>query len=99
MEENTLGGKQINVLYLFSGADRPSSLAAQLEAMGKKWGTQVNIEMVDIVRSEAHDLSKEEVRESFRRRLRAGEFEAVIITAVLYMDKGANGELHGVPDQ
>lgn len=75
-----LGGKQINVLYLFSGADRPSSLAAQLEAMGKKWGTQVNIEMVDIVRSEAHDLSKEEVRESFRRRLRAGEFEAVVIT-------------------
>ena len=75
-----LGGKTVNILYLFSGADRPSSLAASLLEMEKIYGAKVRVEMIDIVRSEAHDLSKNEVRESFKTRIQAGEFEAVIVT-------------------
>jgi len=40
----------------------------------------MQIEMLDIVRSEAHDLSKESVRKNFRDRVQAGEFDAVVIT-------------------
>ena len=75
-----LGGRKVKVLYLFAGADRPSSLAASLKELEKKFGAQMEIEMIDIIRSEAHDLSKEEVRGSFRGRVQAGEFEVVVIT-------------------
>lgn len=40
----------------------------------------MQIEMLDIVRSQAHDLSKESVRKNFRDRVQAGEFDAVVIT-------------------
>lgn len=71
---------KVRVLYLFAGADRPSSLAASLKELEKKFGAQMQIEMIDIVRSEAHDLSKESVRKNFRDRVQAGEFDAVVIT-------------------
>ena len=74
-----LGGMKVRVLYLFAGADRPSSLAASLKELEKKFGAQMQIEMLDIVRSEAHDLSKESVRKNFRDRVQAGEFDAVVI--------------------
>lgn len=41
-------------------------MAASLKELEKKFGAQMQIEMLDIVRSEAHDLSKESVRKNFK---------------------------------
>ena len=70
----------MNVLYLFSGAQRKSSVTAVLQQMCSRQGIQCVVHDVDIQNSAAWDLSKAEVQARLLAPVKTGEFDVVLIT-------------------
>ena len=71
---------EYKILYLFSGAHRQTSFASNVTKLAKEAGLAVTVVEVDIEFGEGHDLSKQEVRQSWLNRIRKGEFRAVVVT-------------------
>ena len=70
------------MLYLFAGTKRSTSVAATLEKFSRHYGESFTIEVEewDICRGQEFDLLGEEVQEDLLRRIRGGEFSAVIMS-------------------
>ena len=67
-------------LYLFSGAQRKTSVTAVLHKLAEEQGIQCEIHDVDIQNSPDWDLTKGGVQSSLLRRIKEGEFDVVLIT-------------------
>ena len=70
----------LNVLYLFSGAQRKSSVTAVLQQQCKQQDVRCIVHDVDIQNSADWDLSRPEVQQKLKTRLTAGEFDVALIT-------------------
>ena len=70
------------MLYLFAGTKRSTSVAATLEKFSHHYGESFTIEVEewDICRGQEFDLLGEKVQEDLLRRIRGGEFSAVIMS-------------------
>ena len=70
----------MNVLYLFSGAQRKSSVTSLLQEMTQSQGMQCKVHEVDIQNSPDWDLSQGAVQQALIERIKKGEFDVVLIT-------------------
>ncbi len=68
------------MLYLFAGEARKTSVASFLKEKAQQAGFHIEVEEVDIMRREEDDLSLQSKQEEILRRIRSGEFVAVICT-------------------
>ena len=71
---------KLQALYLFSGAQRKSSVTSVLQDMCKKQGIECIVHEVDIQNSPSWDLSKGSVQQALLQRIKAGEFDVVLVT-------------------
>ena len=71
---------EYKILYLFSGAHRQTSFASNVNKLAKDAGLNITVLEVDIEFGEEHDLSKQEVRQTWLNRIASGEFRAVVVT-------------------
>ena len=71
---------EYKILYLFSGAHRQTSFASNVSKLAKDAGLNITVLEVDIEFGEEHDLSKQEVRQTWLNRIASGEFRAVVVT-------------------
>ena len=76
----TRGKPMIQVLYLFSGAQRKSSVTSVLHGMCEEQRIECIVHEVDIQNSPSWDLSKGSVRQALLERIRAMEFDVVLVT-------------------
>ena len=70
----------LHVLYLFSGTQRKSSVTSVLQELCHQKGIQCVVHDIDIQNSPEWDLAKGSVQQSLLQRIKAGEFDAVLIT-------------------
>ena len=70
----------MSVLYLFSGAQRKSSVTSVLVRLCHHQGVQCTVHEVDIQNSPEWDLTKGAVQQSLLQRIRQEEFDVVLIT-------------------
>eukprot|EP00438_Fugacium_kawagutii_P023532 Skav200887 [mRNA] locus=scaffold1581:40043:56652:+ [translate_table: standard] len=68
------------LLYLFAGAPRDTSVVHTLKKLASKMGWDLLALEVDIKRGPEFDLTSVELRESLLKRVRQGEFHAVLCT-------------------
>ena len=72
--------KNIQVLYLFSGAQRKSSVTSRLVKLGEKRGINFQVHEIDIQNSPNWDLANKDVQRDLLHRVAAGEFDVVLVT-------------------
>ena len=72
--------RRMKVLYLFSGAQRKTSVTSVLQQLAKKQGIECEIHDVDIQNSPEWDLTKGGAQSSLLQRIKSGEFDVVLIT-------------------
>lgn len=70
----------MNALYLFTGAQRKSSVTSVLARLCRQAGIQCIVHEVDIQNSPEWDLTKGALQQSLLQRIMAGEFDIVLIT-------------------
>ena len=70
----------MSVLYLFSGAQRKSSVTSVLQHLCHQQGIHCTVHEVDIQNSPEWDLSKGAVQQPLLQRIKQGEFDAVLVT-------------------
>ena len=68
----------LRVLYLFAGAKRRADMRHFLSHMCQTKGISLQMTEVDILRSGKHDLSKRQIKVSYLRRARQGDYDTVI---------------------
>ena len=73
-------GFTLQVLYLFAGAERKTSVVEYLRSLAAKRGWKVNACEVDLKRGQDFDLTSEALQTSILKRLQRGEFHVVICT-------------------
>ena len=70
----------MNVLYLFSGAQRKSSVTSVLQDLCQNKGLRCKVHEVDIQNSPDWDLTKGAVQQALLDRIKKGEFDVVLVT-------------------
>ena len=70
----------IQVLYLFAGAERKTSVVAMLREMAAKKGWEVNATEVDIKRGLENDLTSHALQDKILLQVSQGKFHVVICT-------------------
>ena len=73
-------GRPLKVLYLFSGVAHKLDMATCLQQLAATWALDLRTECVDIKRSAKQDLSLPKVRDSYLDRIRAKEFDAILLS-------------------
>ena len=73
-------GRPLKVLYLFSGVAHKLDMATCLQQLAATWALVLRTECVDIKRSAKQDLSLPKVRDSYLDRIRAKEFDAILLS-------------------
>ena len=73
-------GRPLKVLYLFSGVARQLDMATCLQQLAAAWTLDLRTECVDIKRNAKLDLSLPKVRNSYLDRIRAKEFDAILLS-------------------
>ena len=73
-------GRPLQVLYLFSGVAHKLDVATCLQQLAATWALDLRTECVDIKRSAKQDLSLPKVRDSYLDRIRAKEFDAILLS-------------------
>ena len=73
-------GRPLQVLYLFSGVAHKLDMATCLQQLAATWALDLRTECVDIKRSAKQDLSLPRVRDSYLDRIRAKEFDAILLS-------------------
>ena len=73
-------GRPLKVLYLFSGVAHKLDMATCLCKLAATWALDLRTECVDIQRSAKQDLSLPKVRGSYLDRIRAKEFDAILLS-------------------
>ena len=68
------------VLYVFSGIRRKANLKYWLGLGGKTASMDIVVEEVDVLHGSEHDLLNEDVWRKLRGRIKAGEFDAIVIS-------------------
>ena len=68
------------MLYLFSGVAHKLDMATCLQQLAATWTLDLRTECVDIKRSAKQDLSLPKVRDSYLDRIRAKEFDAILLS-------------------
>ena len=76
----TSKGRPLKVLYLFSGVAHQLDMATCLQQLAATWTLDLRTECVDIKRNAKLDLSLPKVRNSYLDRIRAKEFDAVLLS-------------------
>ena len=76
----TSKGRPLKVLYLFSGVAHQLDMATCLQQLAATWTLDLRTECVDIKRNAGLDLSLPKVRNSYLDRIRAREFDAVLLS-------------------
>ena len=76
-------GRPLKVLYLFSGVAHKLDMATCLQQLTATWALDLRTECVDIKRSAKQDLSLPKVRDSYLDRIRAKEFDAILLSPAL----------------
>ena len=76
----TSKGRPLKVLYLFSGVAHKLDMATCLQQLAATWALDLRTECVDIKRSARQDLSRPKVRDSYLDRIRAKEFDAILLS-------------------
>ena len=76
----TSKGRPLKVLYLFSGVAHKLDMATCLQQLAATWALDLRTECVDIKRSAKQDLSLPKVRDSYLDRIRAKEFDAILLS-------------------
>ena len=59
---------------------RRLDVASCLQQLAAAWALDLRVECVDVKRTAIHDLSLPRVRDSYLRRIRAKEFDAVLLS-------------------
>ena len=72
--------RHIKVLYLFAGLPRDGDMTNHIKREAKRKGYAATVTCVDIGRSPQMDFSRPGLREQFLQRLRAEEFDAVLLS-------------------
>ena len=70
----------MNALYLFSGAQRKSSVTSVLQDLCRNKGLRCKLHDVDIQNSPDWDLTKGAVQQALLDRIKKGEFDVVLVT-------------------
>ena len=73
-------GRPLKVLYLFSGVARQLDMATCLQQLAAAWTLDLRTECMDIKRNAKLDLSLPKVRNSYLDRIRAKEFDAILLS-------------------
>ena len=73
-------GRPLKVLYLFAGVAHKLDMATCLQQLAATWALDLRTECVDVKRSAKQDLSLPKVRDSYLDRIRAKEFDAILLS-------------------
>ena len=72
--------RRFRVLYLFSGAPRKSDVRSCIQQLCIAKGVELEMVEVDLILGDGHDLNDDEKWEEIAKRIKQGDFDAIIMS-------------------